>query len=76
MPVKIYTRTTCAPCRVVKAWLKNKGIQYEEMNVDDNPELMTEIVEKTGLMMVPVTFVGEKFVSGMNIARLSELLVV
>ena len=74
--VQIYTRTTCAPCRVVKTWLQKKGVRYEELNVDDNPELMAEVIEKTGLMMVPVTVIGEKFVSGMNIARLSELLVV
>ena len=74
--VKIYTRTTCAPCRTVKAWLQNKGVKYEELNVDDNPEFMDDVIRRTGLMMVPVTFIGDNHVQGANFSRLSELLMV
>jgi len=74
--VKIYTRTTCAPCRMVKTWLQKKGVNYEELNVDEKPELMDEVIRKTGLMMVPVILVGENHVQGANFARLSELLMV
>ncbi len=61
---------------MVKTWLQKKGITYEELNVDDRPELIGEIVEKTGLMMVPVTLVGDRVISGMNFGLLSELLMV
>jgi glutaredoxin len=74
--VKIYTRTTCAPCRMVKTWLQKKGVKYEELNVDEKPELMDDVIRKTGLMMVPVTVIGENHVQGMNFSRLSELLMV
>ena len=74
--VKIYTRTTCAPCRTVKTWLQKKGVKYEELNVDEQPELMDDVIRKTGLMMVPVIVVGENHVQGMNFSRLSELLMV
>jgi len=74
--VKIYTRTTCAPCRAVKTWLQKKGVKYEELNIDENPELEGEVMQRTGLLMVPVIQIGENIVQGMNFARLSELLMV
>lgn len=74
--VKIYTRTTCAPCRAVKTWLQKKGVDYTEVNVDDNPSEEAEILQRTGLLMVPMIVIGENVVQGMNFARLSELLMV
>lgn len=74
--VKIYTRTTCAPCKAVKAWLKNKGVSYEEVDIDSDPSILQEIVDNTGLVMVPVTVIDGNYVSGMNFSRLSSLLMV
>lgn len=61
---------------MVKTWLQKKGVKYEELNVDEKPELMDDVIRKTGLMMVPVIVVGENHVQGMNFSRLSELLMV
>jgi glutaredoxin len=61
---------------MVKTWLQKKGVKYEELNVDEQPELMDDVIRKTGLMMVPVTVIGENHVQGMNFSRLSELLMV
>lgn len=74
--VKVYTRTTCAPCQLLKRWLSNKNIPYEEINVDSDPAIMDEVIQRSGLQMVPMTQVGEQFVSGLNIALLSKLLMV
>lgn len=61
---------------MVKTWLQKKGVKYEELNVDEKPELMDDVIRKTGLMMVPVIVIGENHVQGMNFSRLSELLMV
>lgn len=74
MPVTIYTRTTCAPCRMVKTFLQRKGVKYEEKNLDDNPELAAEAFEKSGFTMVPIIVVGEKVISGMNLPLLNQSL--
>lgn len=76
MPVKVYTRTTCAPCRMVKTWLQKKGIKYDEINVDEDPAAAREIVDRTGVMMVPMITVGERVCQGMNFALLTEMLMV
>ena len=74
MSVTVYTRTTCAPCRMVKTFLQKKGVKYEEVNVDENPERAAEAFEKSGFQMVPVTVIGDRVISGMNIPLLSEIL--
>ena len=76
MPVKVYTRSTCAPCRMVKTWLQKKGIKYEELSLDERPELADEVLLKSGALMVPFIQVGEESVVGANLPLLSKLLMV
>ena len=76
MTVTVFTRTTCAPCHMLKSYLQRKGVQYQEKNVDDNPEEAAEIFAKTGFTMVPVTVIDDKIVSGFNLPLISELLMV
>jgi glutaredoxin len=59
---------------MVKAWLQKKGIEYTEVNVDDDPSAAQEIIERTGLMMVPMTLIGDRAVSGMNFGLLASTL--
>lgn len=73
--VTVYSRTSCAPCKMLKIWLTNKGIPFVERNVDEDPSLMDQIVEKTGFRMVPVTQIGEQYIAGANIPSISKLLV-
>jgi len=42
--------------------------------VDADPRLMDEIIARTGYQMVPMIQVGDKYVSGMNLPLLSQLL--
>lgn len=74
MSVVIYTRTTCAPCKMMKAYMTNKGIKYEEKDVDADPSLVEKVVALSGRMMVPVTVVGETVISGFNIGALVSAL--
>lgn len=55
--VTIYTTNTCAYCVMVKKYLTTKGQQYDEINLDEQPELRQKAIELTGQMTVPVTVV-------------------
>lgn len=72
--VKVYTRTTCAPCRALKHWLQSKNIPYTELNADNDPALVEEVVQKSGYQQFPCTIVGDAVVSGLNLPLLSKLL--
>jgi glutaredoxin len=62
MPIKIYSRQGCAPCKTLKYWLGKKGLKYEEFEADDSTPV------------VPVTYVGDYPVVGLNLALIAELL--
>ena len=55
--IKIYSTTTCQFCRLEKAYLTSKGIAYEDIMVDMDPEKAKEMIELSGQMGVPFTVI-------------------
>jgi glutaredoxin len=74
--ITIFTTNTCAYCRMVKKYLQVKGMTYDEINLDERPELQKEAFELSGQLAVPVTVVTKhdntrEVVVGYNLARLA-----
>ena len=74
--ITIYTTNTCSYCPMVKQYLKRKGLSYDEVNLEDHPEMQAEIFEISGALTVPVTIVtkqddSQDVVIGYNLARLA-----
>ncbi|CAM2152507.1 glutaredoxin 3 [Pararobbsia alpina] len=63
-PVTIYTTPTCPYCRAAKALLDEKGVDYNEINVESNMERRAEMMSRSGRRSVPQIFVGETHVGG------------
>lgn len=74
MKVIVYTTPTCMYCPMVKTFLKNNNITFEEIDVSKNEKKKKELVDKTGMMTVPVTFIDNQYVIGYDINRLKKLL--
>lgn len=77
--ITIYTTSTCAYCPMVKKFLQMKGQQYQEVNLDKNPDRRQEAIELSGAMTVPITVVessdGMKNVTvGYNPSQLASAL--
>jgi glutaredoxin 3 len=52
---KVYSTTTCAYCQMVKKFLALKGKEYEEINLDEKPELREHAFSMSnGMTSVPV----------------------
>lgn len=62
--VLIYSKTYCPFCDRAKALFKSKNVSYEEVMVDDKPELYSELKQKTGMMTVPQIFINDQLVGG------------
>ncbi len=78
--ITIFTTNTCAYCGMVKKFLGTKGISYEEVNLDQNPERQQEAFAISGALTVPVTVVTktddtQEVVVGYNLAKLAPALV-
>jgi glutaredoxin 3 len=44
--------------------LSKKGIEFREIDVDDDPQLREEMIARSGRRTVPQIFIGEKHVGG------------
>ena len=63
--IKIYTTLVCPYCVRAKKLLEKKGVEYNELRVDLNPELIEEAIEKSGgLRTVPQIFIDDYHVGG------------
>ncbi len=57
MNVTIYSTTTCGFCKMLKKYLDDKGIAYEEKVADMDEKLAHELFEKSHGYAVPFTIV-------------------
>ncbi|MGG0825011.1 glutaredoxin family protein [Paenibacillus turicensis] len=63
--VIVYTSSNCPHCRQVKSFLNDKGVQFEERNIEENEDFAQQVWDM-GLRAVPVTVIGDKRIVGMN----------
>ncbi len=64
-PVEIYTSPLCGFCHAAKRLLKQKGVEFSEIDVFMNPSRKPEMIRRAGGgHTVPQIFVGEVHVGG------------
>lgn len=64
--ITLYSTPTCAPCKQIKSWLEQRGLEYTMGDLD-------EMVLKTGVMYVPVVDWDGEIITGFNPKRLNEI---
>lgn len=64
--VKVYTTSTCPYCTMLKKFLTEKNISFENIDVGSNPQKAKEMVEKSGQMGVPVINIDGKIIIGFD----------
>ncbi|UZE97034.1 glutaredoxin 3 [Alkalimarinus alittae] len=62
--VVLYTTRFCPYCVRAKALLNRKGVEYEEIAVDNDPSLRREMMAKSGAHTVPQIWIGDEHVGG------------
>ena len=64
-PVEIYSSPLCGFCHAAKRLLKQKGVNFSEINVLAQPARKSEMLRRAnGRHTVPQIFVGEIHVGG------------
>jgi len=59
--VMIYTKPGCPYCAAAKKDIEERGVQYQEISTDDNPQVVAEIRRLSkGSGIVPVIVTGEE----------------
>lgn len=72
--ITVYTTPTCPWCTKVKSYLKNKGLNYQEVNVAEDIQSAQRMVELTGQRSVPVITIGERYIVGYDPDRIDSML--
>ncbi len=62
--VTIYTTSWCPYCRAAKDLLQQKGVAFEEIDVERARGARGEMAKRAGRTSVPQIFVGERHVGG------------
>ncbi len=63
--IEIYTKTTCPYCTMAKRLLESKGQTWTEINLDQEPGRLDEMLERSGgRMTVPEVFIDGVLVGG------------
>ena len=64
--VTVYTTTQCPYCVMLKKFLSEQNINFNEVNVETQPEIMEQLVKTTGQMGVPQTEVNGQWIVGFD----------
>lgn len=65
-PVIVYSTSICPYCVRAKQLLSQKGIAFDDINLDKHPELRMEVMQRSGRRTVPQIWVGETHVGGFD----------
>ena len=72
--VRIFSTSTCPYCITLKEFLKEKGIEFEDIDVSQNKTALDEMVKKSGQMGVPVVDIDGRIIVGFDKEKISKLL--
>ncbi|MCD5396411.1 MAG: glutaredoxin family protein [Candidatus Pacebacteria bacterium] len=72
--IKVYSTPACPYCHLLKEYLKEKGVEFEDIDVSQNENALQELVQKTGQMVVPVIDIDGEIVIGFDKEKIDRLL--
>jgi len=64
--IRMYTTAWCGYCVRAKALLEQRGLQFEEIRIDDDPNFRTKLEELTGGWTVPQIVIDDEPIGGFS----------
>jgi glutaredoxin-like YruB-family protein len=74
MKVKVFSTPACPYCIVLKKFLTENGIDFEDIDVSKDEQAVNEMVQKSGQMGVPVIEIDGQIVVGFDREKICQLL--
>jgi glutaredoxin 3 len=62
--IRIYSTRWCGYCVRAKSLLENRGIEYEEISLDDDPAFRQKLFDLTGGWTVPQVLIDGRPIGG------------
>ncbi len=70
--ITVYSTPMCTYCVILKNYLKEKNIDFEEVDVSQDEEMQKKMIEKSGQMSVPVTEINGDIIVGFDKEKIDE----
>jgi len=70
--VIVYSTPSCPYCNLVKDYLNEKGVEFEEKDVSIDRVAAREMIEKSGQMGVPQIIINDNVIVGFNRDAIDE----
>ncbi|MDP7078805.1 MAG: glutaredoxin family protein [Candidatus Undinarchaeales archaeon] len=64
--ITVYSTPTCPYCKMVKAFLNEKGVEFKDIDVSTDRDAGKTMIEKSGQMGVPQIEINDKIIVGFN----------
>jgi glutaredoxin 3 len=64
LPIRMYTTRWCGYCVRAKALLRSRGLEFEEISLDDDPAFRQKLFDLTGGWTVPQITIGDEVIGG------------
>ena len=62
--IKIYSTSWCGPCKNVKRLLEERGLSYDEIDIEERGWSRDDLYDLTGGRTVPQIIINEKPIGG------------
>jgi len=72
--VKIFITPACPYCFTLKEFLKEKGIEFEEIDVSKDEKARDEMIKKSGRLEAPIIEIDGQIVVGFDKEKIVKLL--
>lgn len=64
--VLMYATLWCPYCQAARSLLTSKGVNFEEIDLTEQPEKRAEMQSRSGRTSVPQIFIGDKHIGGFD----------
>jgi glutaredoxin-like YruB-family protein len=72
--VVLFSQPDCPPCHVVKLFLSERQVAFEERDITVDPAAARDLTEKYNSHSTPTLVIGQEVMIGFNPERLDEIL--
>ena len=70
--VVLFSTDACAYCMHARSLLSKRGVEFEEVDLAEHPELQAQLAELTGLDSFPQILVDGETLGGLNELRSAD----
>ena len=72
--IRVFTTPNCRECRAAKDFLRERGVEFEEVNVEGAFGALRTMIKLSGAKTVPVIQIEDQVIVGFDRSRLESLL--